>query len=125
MNTHTHSHTHHAPHSTTQHHTPSTNAPTQTQLVHHQSLTPFNALQLLPFPRHTAASAFTSMFNFHVSSEEECMVICQRSKLCNWFTYSGEIKACVLMLDCPNLEEGCSSCISGESRCSSRGTSKY
>ena len=53
----------------------------------------------------------------NIITKEDCLSICKEFSLCNWFTYFSERTVCTLMLDCPALDEGCTTCVSGESRC--------
>ena len=53
-----------------------------------------------------------------VETQEECLDQCKSTKGCKWFTFSNDPEPfCLLFRDCPNLDETCSGCISGEQRC--------
>ena len=53
----------------------------------------------------------------NVLTREACHTICRNVSECRWFTFYQDMLACNLLLDCPTLDESCSGCISGESRC--------
>jgi hypothetical protein len=64
-----------------------------------------------------------------MSTKEECLQLCKSTKGCNWFTFNNLSDAnsasyCILLHDCPRLDETCSSCISGERRCQQEANGK-
>ncbi len=58
---------------------------------------------------------------YDVPSEGLCMTICQTFERCNWFTYKQRDLTCSLMADCEVLDQTCTDCLSGESRCQEPG----
>jgi len=54
------------------------------------------------------------------SSKDECLQQCKDTEGCKWFTFLAKNEAkdsCILYRDCTTIDESCSNCISGESRC--------
>jgi hypothetical protein len=54
------------------------------------------------------------------SSKDECLQQCKDAEGCGWFTFLAKNEkkhSCILYRDCPAIDESCSNCISGESRC--------
>ena len=57
-------------------------------------------------------------------TREECLELCKQEEGCKWFTYYGRTRvgqSCVLFRDCPELQEDCEACVSGERRCKTGG----
>ena len=56
-------------------------------------------------------------FEENVPTKENCLDICKATEGCRWFTYLQLHSFCMLMADCKTLDETCTECISGESKC--------
>jgi hypothetical protein len=53
-------------------------------------------------------------------SKDECLQQCKDTEGCKWFTFLAKNEkkdSCILYRNCPTIDESCSNCISGESRC--------
>ena len=51
------------------------------------------------------------------SSKEDCLRLCQVEPSCRWFTFYEPSSLCILMKNCPTIDESCTTCVSGERRC--------
>ena len=54
------------------------------------------------------------------STQQDCLQLCKETNKCRWFTFIEKNDAgdfCILYHDCPIIDESCSACISGETRC--------
>ena len=52
------------------------------------------------------------------TSGSACLQTCVSTEGCLWFTFHSGASQCSLFKSCTSLDETCSECISGESRCS-------
>ena len=53
-----------------------------------------------------------------VGSEDECLNLCKSDLTCSWFTYFKVPSECVLYANCPEVDETCLECVTGEKGCS-------
>lgn len=47
----------------------------------------------------------------------DCLLLCNSTFGCRWFTYHLPSSECLLYLNCLTIDESCEDCISGERRC--------
>jgi hypothetical protein len=48
---------------------------------------------------------------------DDCLLFCQATEGCAWFSYSPDTGNCVLTEDCLFVDDSCSACVSGERDC--------
>ncbi len=48
---------------------------------------------------------------------EECAQLCYCNPQCGWWSHDIEFDDCILTEDCPTRDEGCGTCVSGQSGC--------
>ena len=51
------------------------------------------------------------------ATDEDCLQLCDLTLGCRWFTFFTSGSECVLLQNCPTIDESCEDCISGERRC--------
>ena len=51
------------------------------------------------------------------ASQEKCLEHCKDLPNCKWFTYDQAQKYCATYSQCTNLDESCTTCVSGEQKC--------
>ena len=50
-------------------------------------------------------------------SADDCLLSCNQTSGCRWFSFQMEVKQCTLLESCNDLDTSCSACQSGERRC--------
>ena len=58
------------------------------------------------------------------SNQDDCLQDCKDLDGCEWYTFDTSSGVCLLFADCPNIDESCGTCISGEDDCESSGTTE-
>ena len=61
---------------------------------------------------------------FSVTSKQQCVDLCFEDDRCAWWTHEADNGLCTLTSDCPILDEGCASCLSGEKFCGAAGNGR-
>jgi hypothetical protein len=54
---------------------------------------------------------------------QDCLMLCNSTLGCRWFTYYQSVSECILFRNCPTVDESCEDCVSGERRCIDETTS--
>jgi hypothetical protein len=52
-----------------------------------------------------------------VINEDECLDRCKYNSKCTWYTFETQTNICEEFRNCPQIDETCSTCISGERNC--------
>ncbi len=48
---------------------------------------------------------------------EDCALECYCNSECVWWSHDLEFDQCILTADCPDVDDGCGTCVSGQSGC--------
>ena len=57
-------------------------------------------------------------------NDSQCLDACKGEDACVWFNYKDEDNSCVLLEDCPIIEQDCNDCVTGHRLCTDEGANE-